>query len=167
MWIFKMLHCYDLEEFTLLTDIQIWPSYPVVDKIPDQDSRGEGPRRVHSSSSVVHLSQRQRTYIYTYDTIQCLDPWMWQAVPNFSTPNEFLPQEDVPWAQKSRWLGQQNPCAHCASHQSQQRCRQRAAGWGRPPRWWPCPDWHLAAAERQEGRSHWFCGCNANYVRLN
>ena len=34
--------------------------YPVVDKIPDQDSGGEGPGWIHSSSSVVQLHHRQK-----------------------------------------------------------------------------------------------------------
>lgn len=37
-------------------------SYPVVDKVPDEDSRGEGPCRIHSCSSVVHLQNKRRKH---------------------------------------------------------------------------------------------------------
>lgn len=50
----NLLH---LHHFKWLKVKQIRLSYPVVDKVPDQDSRGKGPRWVHSCSSVVHLSQ--------------------------------------------------------------------------------------------------------------
>lgn len=40
-------------------DLLMWSSYPVVDKVPDQDSGGKGPCWVHPCTSIVHLGQRQ------------------------------------------------------------------------------------------------------------
>lgn len=40
--------------------LQIQLSYPMVDKIPDQNSWSKGPCRVHSGTSVVHLGKRKK-----------------------------------------------------------------------------------------------------------